>query len=279
VRILSWNIQCGKACDGKVDLERTIEYIFSHGEFDIICLQEIARNMNEHCAPGKTDQLAILQQAFPEFTPVWGSGFSWPGTTDNKSERREFGNLSLLKSTPVDYKVHQLPKPAVAGTKQMQRVAIESVVDSNSGYLSVFNTHLAFHDANENQLQLERLHALEKERLAQHAAPKEVASGCYQQDYLASARILCGDFNFGTDSPQYRYQLDSGWNDAWLHCYRTKEHAPTCGVYDSRQWPEGPHCRDYFWLSSELRSFRSRFTVDTATSLSDHQPIVLELDI
>jgi endonuclease/exonuclease/phosphatase family metal-dependent hydrolase len=279
VRILSWNIQCGKACDGKIDLNRTIEYILSRGDFDFICLQEIARNMNDYCAPGKTDQLAILQQAFPDFTPVWGSGFSWPGDTGGRSGRREFGNVSLVKSVPVDYKVHQLPKPAAAAKKQMQRVAVETVIDSKRGYLSLINTHLAFHDANENLLQLERLCALEKERLAQHESPKEVAGGCYQQDYLASARILCGDFNFGTHSPQYRYQLDAGWIDAWQHCHGSEIHAPTCGVHDSQQWPEGPHCRDYFWLSSELQSFESRFTVDTSTSLSDHQPIVLELDI
>lgn len=279
MRILSWNIQCGKACDGEVDLNRTIEYIHSRGEFDFICLQEVARNMNEYCAPNKTDQLAIVQQAFPDFTPIWGSGFSWPGDTGERLERREFGNLSLAKSVPVDFKVHQLPKPAAAGKKQMQRIAVETVVDSKTGYLSIINTHLAFHDANENQLQLERLRVLEKERLAQHDSPKEVASGCYQQDYLPSARILCGDFNFGTDSSQYSYQLDGGWIDAWQHCYGSEKHAATCGVHDSKQWPEGPHCRDYFWLSSELQSFKSLFSVDTDTSLSDHQPIVLELDI
>ncbi len=238
-------------------MNRTIEYIHSRGEFDFICLQEVARNMNEYCAPNKSDQLAIVQQAFPDFTPIWGSGFSWPGDTGERLERREFGNLSLAKSVPVDFKVHQLPKPAAAGKKQMQRIAVETVVDSKTGYLSIINTHLAFHDANENQLQLERLRVLEKERLAQHDSPKEVASGCYQQDYLPSARILCGDFNFDTDSSQYSYQLEGGWIDAWQHCYGFDKNALTCGVHDSKQWPEGPHCRDYFWLSSELQSFES----------------------
>ena len=42
MKLLSWNIQWGRGADGVVDLPRTIAAIRTLGDFDVICLQEIA---------------------------------------------------------------------------------------------------------------------------------------------------------------------------------------------------------------------------------------------
>jgi endonuclease/exonuclease/phosphatase family metal-dependent hydrolase len=161
----------------------------------------------------------------------------------------------------------------------MQRIAVETVVDSAMGPVSILNTHLAFHDDAESQQQVEHLNHLEQERTAHHREPKQVGSGTYQAGFPASARMLCGDFNFTPDTPQYRYQLDMNWADAWKMRNGDELHPPTCGIFDAAQWPQGGHCRDFFWLSPELQSLQIKISVDTDTNLSDHQPVILEIAI
>lgn len=279
MRILSWNVQYGKSANNSFDFNRTLDYIKALGEFDVICLQEIARHMEDYCQPGQEDQMQLAQQYFENYSPVWGSGFSWASSGSNRLARQEFGNLTLVKTELLDYRVHQLPQPASPGNLQMARVAVEVCIDSKIGPLSIVNTHLAYHDINESQLQLEHLARLEQERVAHHQFPKNSASGCYQTGFHASARILCGDFNLEPNSSHYEYQVTNGWNDAWKRGSPDKPYPPTCGVFDILQWPQGPHCRDYFWLSNELVSTNIKVIADGNTSLSDHQPIILEIDI
>jgi endonuclease/exonuclease/phosphatase family metal-dependent hydrolase len=279
MRILSWNVQYGKSSDGNADFSRTLQHIKSLGDFDVICLQELARNMPEYCMPGQSDHLLMTQQFFKEHKVVWGSGFSWPAKDGDSDHRKEFGNISLVKSGLLDFRVHQLPQPATPGKQQMQRIAVETVVDSTMGPVSILNTHLAFHDDAENQQQVEHLNHLEQERTAHHREPKQVGTGTYQAGFPASARMLCGDFNFTPDTPQYRYQLDMNWADAWQIRNCDEAHPPTCGISDAVQWPQGGHCRDFFWLSPELQSLQFKISVDTDTNLSDHQPVMLEISI
>lgn len=43
------------------------------------------------------------------------------------------------------------------------------------------------------------------------------------------------------------------------------------------QWPQGPHCRDFIFVSAGLARQVRRIEVDTETLASDHQPIMVEL--
>ena len=296
MRILSWNVQYGKSSDGSADFSRILQHIKSLGDFDVICLQELARNMAEYCRPDQADHVLMTREFFKQHQAVWGSGFSWPaqnGDDDSIGDlRQEFGNISLVKSRLLDFRVHPLPQPATPGKQQMQRIAVEILVDSAMGPISILNTHLAFHDDTENQQQVEHLNHLEQERSAHHREPKQIGAGTYRAGSLASARILCGDFNFTPDTPQYRYLLDKNWADAWKlsqadEVRRDEAHPPTCGLFDAAQWPQGGHCRDFFWLSPELQSLQGKIgvkigvniSVDTHTNLSDHQPVMLEISI
>ena len=279
MRLLSWNVQYGKSPNNDLNFIRTLDYIKSLGEFDVICLQELARHMPDYCTQGQADQLKLSQQSFPGYRLVWGSGFSWPSISDKWLDRQEFGNLTLIKNGLLDYKVHQLPQPAVPAKLQMSRVAIDTCIESSIGPLSIINTHLAFHDSNETQLQIEYLTRLEQERSTHHKSPKATGTGCFNTGYLASARILNGDFNFDPESMHYQYQKDAGWIDAWQHGSTDQPHPSTCGIFDTVQWPQGGHCRDYFWLSQEFTSYEINVHADSTASLSDHQPIILEIDV
>ena len=233
----------------------------------------------EYCAQDQLDQLHIFKNAFSAYSSVWGTGFSWPNIGKNKDQNQEFGNLTLIKNQLLDHKVHLLPMPAAHGNKQMPRVAVEVTINTGVGPVSVINTHLAYHDRCERQQQLERLSLLDQERKNQICYPKKHDSGAYQIGPVPVARVLCGDFNFSVDYPEYEYQVKNQWLDAWAISNKNMAHTPTCGIFDHKQWPQGPHCRDFFWLSSELASTKTNTLVDTATALSDHQPILLEIDI
>ena len=65
--------------------------------------------------------------------------------------------------------------------------------------------------------------------------------------------------------------------DAWPLIHPQISHAPTCGVHDRVQWPEGPHCRDFFFLAGACAETARDLRVDTVTDASDHQPLLLEL--
>ena len=98
MRILSWNVQYGKSVNTGSDFSRTLDYIKSLGNFDIICLQEVARHMAAYCTQEQPDQCQLAQQYFPHHAALWGSGYSWPSATSNPKDRQEFGNLTLVKN-------------------------------------------------------------------------------------------------------------------------------------------------------------------------------------
>jgi endonuclease/exonuclease/phosphatase family metal-dependent hydrolase len=50
-----------------------------------------------------------------------------------------------------------------------------------------------------------------------------------------------------------------------------------CGLFDREQWDEGPHCRDYFFVTPDLAARTVDLVVDLETDASDHQPLLLVL--
>ena len=164
----------------------------------------------------------------------------------------------------------------------MARQAIEVTVASARGPLRVVNTHLEFHSVNQRLAQIERLRAIHAE-IASNAEhpPAFDASGPYMHLQRPVDCVLCGDFNMAVDSAEYEMMLTgTGANrlqDAWRSLYPDCDHAPTCGIYDQKQWPEGAHCRDFFFVTEKTTEQISRLTVNTETNASDHQPLMLTL--
>ena len=92
--------------------------------------------------------------------------------------------------------------------------------------------------------------------------------------------IICGDFNFESSSKEYGLisnYSDKPLIDSWTHLNSNLKHAPTCGIFDKKQWSEGPHCRDFAFVSDNLKNNIGNFIVNEETDASDHQPIVLTI--
>ena len=66
--------------------------------------------------------------------------------------------------------------------------------------------------------------------------------------------------------------------DAWTIAYPDRDHDPTCGIHDHQSWPEGPHCRDFFFVGGECARQVQSFHVDVDTDASDHQPLRICLE-
>lgn len=282
-RILSWNIQNGKGNDGRISLERIAGVIGAMGDADVICLQEVSRGLALQADGRAPDQVAELEQLFPGYEIAFGIAFE--ARPPGASARWQYGNAILTK-LPLSLVVsHPLPRPGVENVLHMTRQATEVVVADGSGPLRIVNTHLEFHSAVHRLAQVDRLRDLQREAVEETALPPRTdTSGPYQQVARPVDAIYCGDFNMLPGSEEYRRLLaplgeeNRPFEDAWMKLYPKREHDPTCGVHDRQQWPEGPHCRDFFFATGRCAAALVAMQVNIETDASDHQPLVLELD-
>ena len=284
--ILSWNIQAGLGVDGRVDLARIARTVRALADADVICMQEVesrgSGGPGGDAASVREDQFEALRDLFPGYTAVIGAGIE-RADTDVASMYR-FGNLVLSRLPILSVFRHLLPQPATPGARHMPRQATEVTVRSPSGPLRVVTTHLEYHSAVHRRAQIERLRELHTEvaEQARHPGAAEDA-GPYARIARPPSAVFCGDFNMESDSEEYAALLapfDGGAPDlvdAWPALYPGRPHDPTCGVFDHRQWPAGPHCRDFFLVTEELGPRLRSLRVDPRTDASDHQPVVLVL--
>ena len=276
--VLSWNIQAGLGVDGRVDLRRIGDVIAALADADVICLQEV--ECPDGAAPD-ADQFTAVPDLFPRHTAIDGPCVQRGA---GRGEYR-FGNMLLSRLPVLSVFRHHLPWPAAPGVKHMPRQATEVTVETPAGPLRVVTTHLEYHSQAHRRAQVARLRELHAEAAAQERHPAEAhAEGPYAGPVRPAASVICGDFNMGVDSDEYAALLEPfgdgapGLADAWSGLYPGRPHDPTCGVFDRVQWPAGPHCRDFFFVSEDLRPRLVSLSVDLKTDASDHQPLALTLD-
>ena len=65
--------------------------------------------------------------------------------------------------------------------------------------------------------------------------------------------------------------------DAWKVIHPKTIRDATCGIFDRNQWEEGPHCRDYFFVSNNFAHRLDSITVNLTNRASDHQPVLLTI--
>ena len=285
MKLLSWNIQWGRGADGVVDLQRTISAIRTLGDFDVICLQEVAVGFAGLQGGAPVDCVAELAEAFAGYSAHFVAVVDLPGKTGGRSL---FGNLTLSRLPVGQVFRHSLPRPPEEGVPSMPRACIEVIVDGPRGPIRVLNTHLEYYSRIQRMTQIAALHTLQCDSVrlaAMDGLQEESADG---QDspfaYLPrpASAIVCGDFNCEPGSPEY-YRMTapisadvSGWEDAWRACYSDIPHLNTVGL-NGAEWPDRAYCCDYFFVSADLVDRVESVAVDQLTAASDHQPVILTL--
>ena len=285
MKLLSWNIQWGRGADGVVNLQRTISAIRTLGDFDVICLQELAVGFAGLQGGAPVDCVAELAEAFAGYSAHFVAAVDLPGKSGGRSL---FGNLTLSRLPVGQVFRHSLPRPPEEGVPSMPRACIEVIVDGPRGPIRVLNTHLEYYSRIQRMTQIAALHTLQCDsvRLAAMDSPKEDSADGQDSPFACWPRpasaIVCGDFNCEPGSPEY-YRMTapisadvSGWEDAWRACYSDIPHLNTVGL-NGAEWPDRAYCCDYFFVSADLVDRVESVAVDQLTAASDHQPVILTL--
>ena len=282
MKLITWNIQWCRGCDGVVDPVRIVRDAQAMGDFDVLCLQEVARNFPGLAGSRGEDQFQLLAELLPGFTPIEGIA------TDKRAEdgtRRQFGNYVLSRYPVLQVFKHLLPWPADATVPSMQRAALEAVIDAPGGPLRVTTTHLEYYSLKQRSAQVDALRALQAEAAAHAADPDvhEKKGGPFERLPRPASGILTADFNLRPHSAAYQQicaSIQGGprYTDSWQVRHPGVSHAPTLGLFDKRQWPDQSFACDFIFVTEDLAPRVRDVQVNSQTQASDHQPVMLTLD-
>lgn len=280
--LITWNIQWCRGVDGVVDPRRIVDHARSMGDFDVLCLQEVARNYPGLDGSTGEDQFRLLAELLPEFTPVEGVAVDAHAVDGS---RRQFGNMILSRLAVDQVLRHLLPWPADPVVPTMPRIALEAVVKTSAGPLRITTTHLEYYSALQRDAQVARLRELQREAAA-HAADirqEEKRGGPFETRSRGPSGILTGDFNYEVNDPIHARLQDTfvdgtpRYVDAWMLANPGVPHAPTTGVFDKVQWKNREFCCDFILVTDDLAGRVRRVFTDLETDASDHQPVLIEL--
>lgn len=281
MRMLSWNIQWGRGMDGRVDLERIVCTIRELGDFDAVCLQEVAVNFPGLPGSRGEDDIAELAAGLPGYLPIYGAATDLP---DGRGGRKLFGNAIFSRLPVGQVWRHPLPWPAEADAPSMQRVLVEAVVESDVGPLRVMTTHLEYYSQPQRFAQIDAIRHLHVEACAMsaRASVAEEQGGSFEVFPRPAAAILCGDMNFPAGAPERACVLapfgggEPAFRDAWDVLHPGEPHAPTVGIHKV-DFVERPECFDFVFLTDGLAGRLRAHGIDAVTEASDHQPVWVEL--
>ena len=282
MKLLSWNIQWGRGMDGRVDLARTLGAIHRLGDFDLICLQEVAINFPGLPGSRGEDQMAELSAGLPGYTAIYGAATDVPNTHGGRSQ---FGNAVFSRLPVGQVWRHLLPWPAEPATPSMQRILVEAVVESAEvGPLRVMTTHLEYYSQRQRQAQIDAIRRLHAEACAMPARSPlaEEQGGAFEVFPRPAEALLCGDMNFTVWSPE-RSRILAPYDDdvpdfldAWSVLHRNEPHAPTVGIHRA-DFVSQPECFDFILVTERLAGRLNACGIDAETEASDHQPVWVEL--
>jgi endonuclease/exonuclease/phosphatase family metal-dependent hydrolase len=280
MKLLSWNIQWGRGMDGRVDLARILRTIHEAGDFDVICLQEVAVNFPGLPGSRGEDQVAELAAGLPGYTAVYGVATDVP---DGRGGRSQFGNAIFSRLPVGQVWRHLLPWPAEPDTPSMQRVLVEMVVNADFGPLRVMTTHLEYYSLRQRQAQIGAIRRLHAEACAMSGRPPlaEERGGSFEVFARPAEALLCGDMNFPASAPERAQILapfsdvTASFRDAWSVLRSGDPHAPTVGIHPV-DFVNQPECFDFVFVTEGLASRLKAHGIDAATEASDHQPVWVE---
>lgn len=287
MKCVSYNIQYGIGLDGRYDIGRIADAVRGA---DVIALQEVTRNNPKN---GGRDMVAELREALPDYFAVFGPNFEADFGSTLKDGRAvdvhfQFGNMVLSK-TPIRMSRNiLLPRRRSYDRLDLQRGALEALIETEHGPIRFYSVHLDHRDPGERGEQNRFL----LERLLNYPLEGGALSGLAEMGFPEpphpAAYVAMGDFNMLPASGEY-YELaarpdhDSGIP---LTAKRAVDAAarlagnggpPTTWVHPDHPQDTTLHKRiDYIFVSADLAPLLKASHVDAAAAGSDHQPLWVE---
>jgi endonuclease/exonuclease/phosphatase family metal-dependent hydrolase len=281
MRLVSWNIHWGCGKDGRIRIHAIID-VLRRLNPDVICLQEVAANHAELEGSASANQFRQLAGAFGGYHSIEHA----TSEIYRNNVPRLFGNMLLSKFRITQAHRHLLPWPADPDNSPgMPRGVLEVVLDTPGGKLRVLTTHLEYYSPVQRMAQVRQLRALHAEACERSHLPTADPSleAPYQLGFRPGTAVLCGDFNFSPDAPDYLELVAPpegqapAFVDAWRATHEGLPRAPTAGLHGFA-WPEKAGCYDYFFVTADLVPRIAAVEVQSETAVSDHQPVVLDLN-
>ena len=280
MHLITWNIQWGRGCDGRVDLARIVSTARAMADFDVLCLQEVADNFPALKDNDDSDQFAGLAALLPDYTAIEGAAIDLP----DGQRRRRFGNMILSRLPVRQVYRHLLPSPPDASIRNMRRMLLEAVIEAPFGLVRVMTTHLEYYSAPQRAAQVEALRGLHAEACAEARAFVETDSseGTFRSLPRPASAIYTADFNYQPDDPLHARMQQAhadgslALRDAWSSRWPGVPHPLTLGLYDREQWPSAM-TTDFIYVTDDLAPRIADVRVDGLTQASDHQPVLITL--
>lgn len=282
MKLVTWNTQWCKGLDGLVSPQRIVESARALGDFDVLCLQEIAVNYPTLTGDSPLDQPHAIASLLPDFEVIFGAAI------DERpyGKPQQFGTLIASRLPILQVQKLMLPSPLAIGASHpwMPRVCTVCTIAAPWGSVRVMTTHLEYYSAQQRLAQAHALRQWHEESCAQAKSPRTLSVDDAGTPYHAKPHtldaILCGDFNFESDSDEYRYLTDPdsahAMSDGWTIAQADQPHPPTFRLFDDTYGPDAVSC-DFVFVSESLTTRVQSVTVDTKTKVSDHQPVLIEL--
>lgn len=280
MKLISWNIQWACGVDGQVSVDRIIEHAKSMGDFDVLCLQEVANNFPALTGEPTGNQFVQFAEKLSEFTAIP----HYAVDIYDHQEQRTFGNLMLTRYPVLRVIRHQLPWPCDTTTISMPRVLTEVTLDTPIGPFRILNTHLEFHSKQQRQAQIAAIRHIHKESClrTKQQYKQDVFHSPYRDVAQTSKALIVGDFNMPMSDTLY-LDLQQPYKqqvprlvDVWTHLYPSQPHPHTVGLYDHVQWPQSFTC-DFMFASENVLPHITHYEGNTTFQSSDHQPQYIEL--
>lgn len=286
MKCVSYNIQFGFGQDAKFDLERIVDAVRGA---DVIALQEVTRNspMNE----GR-DLVAEIRALLPEYFAVFGPNFEADIASHVKDGRAvdvrlQFGNMILSRTPILLSRNLLLPRNRSYDRVNLQRGALEAVVDTPFGPVRFYSVHLDHRGADERLAQIGFL----MERLTSYPLEGGAISGISEMGFpeppTPETFVVMGDFNMLPGSPEYhavagtpdhefgtplvaRYAVDAALRVEG-------EPQPTCVNLEDPADASLHKRIDYCFVHATFASKVKACRVDADAVGSDHRPLWVEL--
>lgn len=288
VTFASYNIQYGKGQDGAYDLERIAREVEAA---DVIAMQEVASGFARNDFIDQAAWFAARLDRYMAYGATYDVDASCRDAASGRvvNRRRRFGNAVFSRWPIRSTRTLPLPFLPPAIEQDVQRCAVEAVIDLPGGPLRVYSLHLSHLTAGTRMPQIEALKAMVASAPRDGMAWANGRSDDWTEGWAEPAPpepcILFGDFNLRPDGPEYplltgdptqrrgRVALRGQFADAWVLAGNAEMSGWTLA-----EWKEQAGARiDYAFLHPALAPALRRAWIGTEASGSDHLPIFIEM--
>jgi endonuclease/exonuclease/phosphatase family metal-dependent hydrolase len=285
MKCVTYNVQYGVGLDGAYDIGRIAEAVRGA---DLIALQEVTRNNPRN---GGRDMVAELREALPEHFAVYGPNFEAEMGSHVKDGRAvdvrlEFGNMVLSKTPILASRNLLLPRRRSLDVLNLQRGAIEALVETSLGPIRFYSIHLDHRAPDERIDQLDFLMNRVLAYPLEGGAITGTAEFGFPEPPRPEAFVLMGDFNMLPGSEEYVGLVGRSDHAFGLPRVASKpvDAALVGEAEPATTWvePKEPENRklwkriDYVFTSAELADSVKHTWVDEDAKGSDHLPVWVE---